>query len=320
MIIGHLMEDIPIATEKTLNHEIDSIFQTNPTLRGVVVCREESPIAYLSKTRFYQKIGSKYGYDLYFQRSCTLLCKYQPFIVPYNSPIVQVSTAAMERQGEELYDEIIVTKNGKYAGVVDIRTLLLNLVESQVRFASYLNPLSKLPGNEIINQKLQEALLLPTFSVLYFDIDKFKPYNDFYGFKQGDNLLLFLIDLLKREIAHEEYFLGHIGGDDFIAILPNNMVEEVCINILKRFDDEVLHYYKDEDLMTPPLIAARDGELVPLSVCSLSIAVVQKTSPTDSLTVDGLANFAAKTKKKCKATKGSCYVIDTCHPKITLNN
>lgn len=318
MIIGHLIEDIPIATEETSNYEIDEIFKANPTLRGIVVCRDEQPIAFLSKTRFYQKIGSKYGYDLYFKRSCTLLCKYQPFVVKYNSPIVQVSTAAMQRHGEELYEEIIVTKNGKYAGVVDIRKLLLNLVESQVQFASYLNPLSKLPGNEIINQKLQDALSLPAFSVLYFDIDKFKPYNDYYGFKQGDNLLLFIIDLLKTEIHIEEHFLGHIGGDDFIAILPNDLIEQVCTKILERFDHEVLHYYQDEDLKNPPLVAARDGGLIPLPVCSLSIAVVQKTSTVDSLTVEELANFAAKTKKKCKEIKGSCYLIETLHSHTTL--
>ena len=316
MIIGHLIEDIPIAYEETLNCEIDELFKVDPSIRGIVICSEHIPIAYLSKTRFYQKIGSKYGYDLYFNRPCKLLCETKPLIVSFNEPIIEVSKVAMERNREELYDEIIVTQHEKYVGVVDIRTLLLNLVESQVQIASYLNPLSKLPGNEIINEKLLETLLLPSISVLYFDLDKFKTYNDYYGFKQGDHLLLFLIDLLKCKISHDDFFLGHIGGDDFIAVVSNEMVDLICTDIISTFDDHVTQFYEEQDLVDPPFIYERDGVGVPLPICTLSIAVLQKKNKNEISTVEELANLAAKVKKSCKKFKGSCYIVET--PKLQL--
>lgn len=311
MIIGHLIEDIPIAYEETLNSEIDKLFKEDSSLRGVVICRDLVPIAYLSKTRFYQKIGSKYGYDLYFNRPCNLLGETEPLIVSFNKPILEVSKMAMERNREELYDEIIVTLHGNYVGVVDIRTLLLNLVESQVQIASYLNPLSKLPGNEIINEKLQEALLRPSISVLYFDLDNFKSYNDHYGFKQGDHLLLFLIDLLKKKISGEDFFLGHIGGDDFIAIISNETVDAICKDIITTFDQHIIQFYEQQDLTNPPCITGRNGEEIPLPICTLSIAVLQKKHENEISTVEELANLAAKVKKKCKDVGGSCYIVET---------
>lgn len=313
MMIGQLAEIIPVATESTLNCKIDELFKKQPKLRGIVVCRENVPIGYIPKSYFYEKIGSKYGYDLYYKKPCTFVCKYEPLIVKHSTPIVNVSTAAMDRSDVDMFDDIIIIKKGQFAGIVDIRTLLLNLVESQVQFASYLNPLSKLPGNEIINQKLQDAINIGEQAVLYFDLDLFKPYNDYYGFKQGDNLLLFLIDVLKTQVSLDEHFLGHIGGDDFIAIIPTNQVTIVCKAIIAAFDHQVVRYYDSQDLKNPPIVTGRNGIQIPLPICSLSIAVVQIDAPKLKVSVEDLSNVAAKVKKKCKAIQGSCYVIEDIH-------
>ncbi|MNH25806.1 diguanylate cyclase [compost metagenome] len=118
----------------------------------------------------------------------------------------------MSRPPEDLYDDVIVTRNGIYVGVVSIRELLLKLVDTQVAIASFLNPLSSLPGNKLIDEKLEEALLLPQYSLIYFDLDHFKTYNDTYGFNKGDKILLYLTEILKRNIVGVEDFLGHNGG------------------------------------------------------------------------------------------------------------
>src|SRR5690606_2262947 len=97
---------------------------------------------------------------------------------------------AMQRTEEDLYDDVIVIQNGEFFGVVSIRALLMKFVEIQVEFASFLNPLSNLPGNHLIDQKLNESLDYPQFSILYFDLDFFKTYNDIYGFNKGDKVLL----------------------------------------------------------------------------------------------------------------------------------
>lgn len=168
MKIGEVIETVPCIDEFVKNREVDLLFTSNLSLRSVVVVRDERPIGHITRTHFYQKIGTRYGYNLFMGRQNQLIIKDNPLMVEHHTPITEVSTVAMSRPPEDLYDDVIVTRNGLYVGVVSIRELLLKLVDTQVAIASFLNPLSSLPGNKLIDEKLEEALLLPQYSLIYF--------------------------------------------------------------------------------------------------------------------------------------------------------
>lgn len=206
MKIGEVIEKVPCIDEFVKNKDVDVLFTSNPSLRSVVVVRDEKPIGHITRTHFYQKIGTRYGYHLLMGRQNQLMMKKNPLIVDRNTPITEVSTLAMARPPEDLYDDVIVTKNNLYYGMVSIRELLLKLVDTQVAIASFLNPLSSLPGNKLIDEKLEEALQLSQYSLIYFDLDHFKSYNDTYGFNKGDKILRYLTDILKRHICGVEDF------------------------------------------------------------------------------------------------------------------
>ncbi|POZ58387.1 putative diguanylate cyclase YeaP [Lysinibacillus sphaericus] len=308
MQIGEVTENVPSIDEFVKNKDVDLLFTSNPSLRSVVVVRDGSPIGHITRTHFYQKIGTRYGYNLFMGRQNQLIIKENPLIVDYDTPIIEVSTEAMGRRAEDLYDDIIVIKKGVYFGVVSIRELLLKLVETQVAIASFLNPLTSLPGNKLIEEKLQAALHLETYSLIYFDLDHFKTYNDTYGFNKGDKILLYLTDVLKRNIAGGEDFLGHIGGDDFVAILPHYEVAIICQTIIEEFDAQIIDFYELEDLVKLQ-VSNRAGKLERFSCTSLSIAVI--TNEYQQFTsVDQLSDAVARLKKECKKIYGSCYLIN----------
>ncbi|MFF5818658.1 GGDEF domain-containing protein [Lysinibacillus capsici] len=308
MKIGEVIEKVPCIDEFVKNKEVDVLFTSNPSLRSVVVVRDEKPIGHITRTHFYQKIGTRYGYHLLMERQNQLMIKKNPLIVDRNTPITEVSTLAMARPPEDLYDDVIVTKNNLYYGMVSIRELLLKLVDTQVAIASFLNPLSSLPGNKLIDEKLEEALQLSQYSLIYFDLDHFKSYNDTYGFNKGDKILRYLTEILKRHICGVEDFLGHIGGDDFVAILPYYEVEKMCQKIIDDFDANILSFYELEDLAYVQ-VANRSGELEPLTCTSLSIAVItNEYQYFDS--VEQLSNAVTHVKKQCKKIAGSCYLIN----------
>lgn len=206
MQIGEVIENVLSIDEFVKNKEVDLLFTSNPSLRSVVVVRDSKPIGHITRTHFYQKIGTRYGYNLFMGRQNQLIMKENPLIVDYSTPIIEVSTDAMDRRAEDLYDDVIVIKKGLYLGVVSIRELLLKLVETQVAIASFLNPLTSLPGNKLIEEKLEKALQLEKYSLIYFDLDHFKTYNDTYGFNRGDKILLYLTDILNRNITGIEDF------------------------------------------------------------------------------------------------------------------
>src|SRR5205809_1240679 len=103
---------------------------------------------------------------------------------------------------------------------------LLARVGAAVRRSSGLravNPLSGLPGNTTISEEIESRLARrERFALLYVDIDRFKEFNDHYGFARCD-LMISSVSQLLAEISwgmEGERFLGHLGGDDFVVLAP----------------------------------------------------------------------------------------------------
>ena len=115
-----------------------------------------------------------------------------------------------------------------------------------------ISPLTGLPGNIQIHAELKKRLSKgEEFSVLYLDLDNFKAYNDVYGFLKGDQIIEFTAQVITRcvhEMFLENSFIGHIGGDDFIAIVPTLEVDEICQTIIANFDKNVMKFFTEQDI------------------------------------------------------------------------
>lgn len=179
------------------------------------------------------------------------------------------------------------------------------------------NPLTGLPGNEAIEEKVNKRLgsEMPT-AVVYADLDNFKAFNDVYGFKQGDKAIKLTSRILSdslewwtdEESDTEEYFLGHIGGDDFVVIMEPEKVNDFCQMVVERFDLEIKYLYKKEDLERGYILTTnRRGEWEKYPIISLSLAVVDFQNQSLK-SYQQLGEKAAEIKKKAKAIKGSCFI------------
>src|SRR5690606_14713460 len=164
------------------------------------------------KAHFFQKLSIKYGFDLFMNRTIDLVMDQELLIVDYNLSLTEVSSLAMDRRQEHLYDVVVVTKDNRFYGIVSIRELIIKLAEIQIRDARYSNPLTGLPGNNVIKETLQKVLTYKRFSVLYIDIDSFKAFNDTYGFSKGDELIketaMILTEVIMKT-TNEPSFIGH---------------------------------------------------------------------------------------------------------------
>jgi diguanylate cyclase (GGDEF)-like protein len=306
--IGDIVEQVPCVSQFELNSTVDKLFKENTRIQGIVVVNNAVPISLISKIHFYQKMGSQYGYHLYMGKSIELIVNTNSLIVDYFQSITEISKLAMERDEKDRYDYVIVTKENKYFGVVSIERLLMKLVEVQVEFASFLNPLTRLPGNHIIEEKLEEIIQQEKFSILYFDLDHFKAYNDTYGFRKGDNLLQSTAELLKRSFTKSGSFLGHIGGDDFIAVVDHHDIISICSSLIEDFEKIITEFYTYTHLSQQYVLAEnRKGVIEKTALVSLSIAIVTNQNHTFK-NVEELVEYAAIVKKRCKSVSGSCYL------------
>ncbi|KAA0546604.1 GGDEF domain-containing protein [Bacillus sp. BGMRC 2118] len=312
--IGEITDSIKIVTPSTKCEYVYSLFKDEPALEGIVVCFDNQPVGLVMKTQFYQKLSTKYGFDLFMKRTIDLVMNKEPLIVDYSVPISEVSARAMLREQEFLYDYVIVTKVDQLIGIVSIKNLLMKLAEVQIKIARYSNPLTGLPGNVEIERALQEALKQSQYSVFYIDINAFKVFNDTYGFKLGDEVIKETGKIISEEIdtsANQPCFVGHIGGDDFVGILPHYSYQDICQSIINRFDQLSIKYYSPEELKRGYVNAMnRAGILENMPLISLSISVVHNNSYSFN-SVEELSKVSADLKRKCKAFNRSvCLTID----------
>ncbi len=176
------------------------------------------------------------------------------------------------------------------------------------------NPLTGLPGNTSIYQALKSVInSSKPYAVAYVDLDNFKAYNDYYGFAKGDEILRNVSRILTNtimEYSKDDYFIGHIGGDDFVFIVPLDRIEKICREIIKRFEILVPGFVDPEDLEKGYFVCRdRQGNLKKFPLPSISIAVIPVYKGKFKH-VGEIAERAAEVKKVVKKLSGSNYFID----------
>ena len=177
-----------------------------------------------------------------------------------------------------------------------------------------ISPLTGLPGNVQIQAEIKKRLAnKENFAMMYLDLDNFKAYNDVYGFLKGDEIIKFTSKVILKNVHTQEYedsFVGHIGGDDFVAIISNRDSEEICQNIIADFDENVKRYYTKEDVAKGYIdVANRKGIIEQFPLTSISIAVVEVDSNKFSSALE-IGEVGASVKHLAKTILGSTYVID----------
>jgi diguanylate cyclase (GGDEF)-like protein len=310
--IGEIVQQVPTVEKGTFVNEVEMLLTTRP-VDGVVVLDRKLPVGIVMKHKLYYQLGTNFGFSLYHHRSVDLVMDPYPLIVDADLFLESVSQIAMSRE-DNLYDYIIVVKEGSYQGVVSIMNLLNHITQQQIRCAHNANPLTGLPGNLFISDRLKDLVdRRQSFAVLYLDLDNFKAYNDKYGFERGDRIILVTAQLLSSCLAITEgngQFLGHIGGDDFIIISQPDTAPGLAERIIAEFDREVQNYYEPEALEKEFIeVKNRRGELEKFPIISISIALVS----TNAIQFDNylqVGEAAAELKKRAKQIPGSCLVVN----------
>ena len=175
------------------------------------------------------------------------------------------------------------------------------------------SPLTRLPGNFAIERVLEDRLNDGApFAFCYADLDNFKPYGDHYGYAKGSDLIRITGDLIYaavKEHGGPQGFVGHVGGDDFVMVIPTEKIAPVCQTIIERFDNEVVRHYTPQDLKAGGIAGSdRYGVQRFFPVTTISIAVIICGKDQYSSAVD-IARAAAKVKDSAKEIPGSNYLV-----------
>lgn len=263
----------------------------------------------LTRAYLCERFSGQYGYNLNRNKKVSDLMLKDYLEVEWNMRIDEVAKAAMDRDAETEYDAVVVTDKHKYIGTVTVRELLITAIDIQVKRATEANPLTGLPGNNMVQNELQEAMKRKVkFAVAYLDLDNFKAYNDAYGFSNGDSMIKVLADCIKKNI-HAKDFAGHIGGDDFVIVSQEGDLEQKCNHIILIFKESIQKLYNQEDLKNGYIISKnRNGFVEKFALATISIAIVENQNET-TIEMTELSEVIAQTKKQAKQSVGNSIVV-----------
>jgi len=185
------------------------------------------------------------------------------------------------------------------------------------------HPSTRLPGASAIQAEIARRINEP-FAVCYADLDHFKEFNDRYSYTEGDRVIRILATLLHdvvKGMCGDHGFVGHIGGDDFIFVIPRNRAEEVCAEIVGTFDALIGYQYSEHDRRAGYFFGKdRRGQLhrVPLMTLSIGVVTNERRAFTSAKVVSDLAT---EMKTYAKTLPGSVFAVDRRiddHPKSPL--
>ena len=176
-----------------------------------------------------------------------------------------------------------------------------------------LSPLTGLPGNIRIQEEIERKVREQhPFAVLYVDLDNFKTYNDKYGFVRGDRLIQGTARMIQDAVIafDGEGFVGHVGGDDFVAVVDPEMAEDVAKRVCERFDQDRSLYYEDDDL-DRGFIRMEDRKGVEQDIPLVGVSIGIATTAKRAFAHYGEAvAVATEMKQFAKRDGGSSYAVD----------
>ena len=271
----------------------------------VVVLDGAKPVGLITRNDFAAKMGGAYGFHLFQNRPIEEAAKRNFLSVSHSCSVRLLSRLAMERCPEDIYDPVaVVDARGGYLGTVTMKQVIARSAEIEVRQALTCNPLSGLPGNQDIQRWISCAQQGGgAFSLIYADLDRFKEYNDTYGFVEGDELIKLTASVLQEGLMELgcRAMVGHVGGDDFVAVISGPLPEDYLDAICREFDRRKLVHFKDEDVRTGGYSSTdRKGEVCRVPLVTLSLAVLDSDRLGDSLHPARIAEIAASLKHMAK--------------------
>ncbi|MCU6710466.1 GGDEF domain-containing protein [Paenibacillus sp. J5C_2022] len=308
--IGRLASPIPEFQPHARVSDIAQLFHTRPREQGAAIVSEGTPLGLIMKEKLHQLLAGQFGLPLYYNRPVEKIMESQPLVVDEGMPVEEVSQLAMSREYSDLYDVVLITREERLIGAASIRAILESITALRTEVARTANPLTGLPGNASIHAELAGRMAEKRpFAIIYADLDYFKWFNDCFGFGLGDELIRYLAGLLNDAISRygeESGFIGHIGGDDFIAMLSPESADRMCEELIERFDNGVKAFYGGVQIAG---VEDRNGNTVNQEGVTLSLSVLYCTHEF-SQPLEDIAKYAAKLKKRAKLVKGSVYVTE----------
>jgi EAL domain-containing protein (putative c-di-GMP-specific phosphodiesterase class I)/GGDEF domain-containing protein len=291
------------ALPEMTNEEVYDWFHHDNNLNSIPVTDHKGkPLGLISRYDTIDRFARRYQKELHGKKSCTTFMDTQCLIIQKDMHILALSELILQADPKYLLNGFIIVDGERYVGMGSGHALLREVTNMQIHAARYANPLTLLPGNVPINAHIDKLLERRiAFVACYCDLDHFKPFNDAYGYRRGDEVIQFVGRMLSSMVNHEHDFVGHIGGDDFVIVFQSEDWERICRDILDTVAKVMPDFYDLKDVQSGGIhIEDRLGNEHFFPFGSLSIGAVRVSAEffASHHEVAGAMSHAKKQAKK----------------------
>jgi len=304
----------PTLPRHATNNDVLDLFNRLPDLHAVAVVEDGRPVALINRRAFMDRYALPYHRELFGKKACMQFANTSPVVIERSMTIEQMAVLLASDDQRYLADGIVIADDGRYLGLATGESLVRAVTEVRIQSARYANPLTSLPGNIPISSHIERLLEHDGgFHACYVDLNHFKPFNDQYGYWQGDEVLKFAASVLAGVCDPMRDFLGHVGGDDFMILFQSDDWQARARRAIDAFNAGAQRYYAPEDQLAGGIHGEdRHGRptffrFVTMAIGCVAIGPGRSAAHRGS---DTIASLAALAKRRAKHAPSGLVLID----------
>lgn len=315
MASAKMMVHAPALPRHATNNDVLELFNRLPDLHAVAVVENDEPVALINRRSFMDRYALPYHRELFGKRPCLQFANASPVIIEQSMTVEQMAKLLASDDQRYLADGFVITdKHGKYAGLGTGENLVRAVTEVRIEAARYANPLTFLPGNIPISSHIARLLGNDAgFYACYVDLNHFKPFNDQYGYWQGDEVLKFAAAVLADVCDPTRDFLGHVGGDDFLILFQSEDWKDRVLRAIHLFNEGAQRFYAPADRLAGGIHGEdRRGNPTFFGFVTMAIGCVRVESDggPSFYSSEEIASVAALAKRRAKHEASGFVLIE----------
>lgn len=299
--IGDFCQPWPLLRAEQTIRQADEVFSQLELCPALAIIDQGHIIGVITRQQLQTLYASPFGRALYDRKPVKRWA--QPVVMDCDEQAdLDEVCQQLSQQTLALHVGVVLIRRAQhYYGLVELSTLLEHQTCAKLHHARYANPLTGLAGSVPLHRHIDRLLDQgQPFHLAYLDLNHFKAFNDFYGYHQGDQVLLMLANLLQKEARNGQRFVAHIGGDDFMMLFQDGQWHDCLLMILQLFAQKAPLFYEAAERSAGGIHGLnRQGQPVFFPMLSLAIGVVQP-DPRLCNSHHDVASLAASAKQQAK--------------------
>ncbi|WP_431820681.1 EAL domain-containing protein [Burkholderia sp. F1] len=314
-VAAKMLVAAPALPRDVTSNDVLALFNRMPELHAVALVEHERPVALVNRRSFMDRFALPYHREVFGKKPCLQFANDAPLMIENATTVEQLALLLANNDQRYLADGFVITEHGRYVGLGTGESLVRAVTEMRIEAARYANPLTFLPGNIPISAHIDRLLARDAgFHACYVDLNQFKPFNDQYGYWQGDEVLKYAATVLAGICDPQRDFLGHVGGDDFLVLFQSDDWHARAAAAIGRFNDGAQRFYTLTDQRAGGLRGEdRHGNPAFFGFVTMAIGAVGVPAGAHRAMrygSDEIASVAALAKRRAKQQPDGLAVVD----------